>query len=107
MRRISVFVIVLAFGVGAAATLGKWIRQDASFRINRVNKDAGKTTNGAFRDGLYQGQLAATRGSEPHIATGRWAADQDRASFTEGYQQGYAESLAVRASAINSFRRSE
>ena len=107
MRSLSVFVLVLAFGVGAAATLGSWIRQDASFRVHRVNKDAGRTTNGAFRDGLYQGELAATRGSEPHIATGRWAANQDRVSFTEGYQQGYAESLAVRASAINSFRRSD
>jgi hypothetical protein len=107
MRRLSVFVLVLAFGVGAVATLGNRIRQGASFRVNPANKDVSKTTNGAFRDGLYQGELAATRGSEPHIATGRWAADQDRASFTEGYQQGYAESLAVRASAINSFRRSD
>jgi hypothetical protein len=88
MRRLSVFVLVLAFGVGAAAMAGNWIRQDASFR---VNTDAGNTNNGAFRDGLYQGELAATRGSEPHIATGRWA----------------AESLAIRVSAVNGFRRSE
>ena len=107
MRRLSAFVLVLAFGVGAAATLGSWIRQDASFRVHRVNKDAGRTTNGAFRDGLYQGELAATRGSESHIAAGRWAAEQDRASYTEGYRQGYAEFLAVRASAIKNFRRSE
>jgi len=54
-------------------------------------------TNGAFRDGLLLGKGEAKRGAEAHISAGRWAADQDRASFTEGYQQGYAESSTARA----------
>jgi len=162
MRRL-LFVLVLALGVGAAATLRNAIRQGASLSATR---SADEATDGAFRDGLYQGELAATRGgaprisggrwamdknresfavgyehgytefsnissttshaingafrdglflgalaakrgTQPHIATGRWAATQDRTSFKEGYQQGYAESSVLRSSAFNGLRRSE
>jgi hypothetical protein len=63
-------------------------------------------TNGAFRDGLFLGAQAAKRGAEPHIASGRWPTDQDRDSFAEGYRQGYAESSAIQASAVNRLPRS-
>jgi hypothetical protein len=47
------------------------------------------TTNAAFRDGLYQGKLAADEGRQFHIATARWSKSQDRASFAAGYRQSY------------------
>ncbi len=101
MRRL---LFVLALGVSTTAMLRSGIRQDVPLSANR---DAGETTDGAFRDGLYLGRLAAQRGSEPHIASGRWATDRGRASFTEGYQQGYSESLAVQAAGASLTRGSE
>jgi hypothetical protein len=62
------------------------IRQEACLS---VNGDASKSTDGAYRDGLYHGELAAQRGSAVHVTSGRWAADQDRTSFAAGYEQGY------------------
>ncbi len=104
MKRLFVFVLVFAFCLGTAAMLRSLTRQGTSVTTNR---STGDTTSGPFRDGLYLGELAAARGSAPHIAFGRWAADKDRASFTKGYQQGYDESLAIRASAGHGLRRSE
>ena len=72
-----------------------------------ANNDAAHATNAAFRDGLFLGTLTARRGGEYHAATGRWATDGDRASFTAGYRQGYEEILAVRSSVGNGFRQSE
>ncbi len=48
---------------------------------------------GAFRDGLYLGKLAAENGGPPRLAIGRWSTDRDRAMFTAGYRGGYNASL--------------
>jgi hypothetical protein len=48
----------------------------------------------AFRDGLYLGRLAAQDGRPERPSTGRWSSQQDRASFTAGYQRGYNDVLA-------------
>jgi hypothetical protein len=94
MRTFSVFVIALAMGTGLGATLES--------RSKEVVARAGMDTsaaivaganNAAFRDGLYQAKLSVERGRGVHIATGRWASDEDRVSFAAGYQQGYAQSL--------------
>jgi hypothetical protein len=50
-------------------------------------------TDGAFRDGLYLGKLAAEGGQPLRPAIGRWSSAQDRAMFTAGYHRGYNESL--------------
>jgi hypothetical protein len=49
--------------------------------------------DGAFRDGLYLGKLAAKGGQPLRLAIGRWSTDQDRAMFTAGYRRGYNEPL--------------
>jgi hypothetical protein len=51
--------------------------------------------NAAYRDGLFQGKLARVRGSEPHVAVGRWSTDADRSAFTTAYQQAYTEPVSV------------
>jgi hypothetical protein len=51
-------------------------------------------TDGAFRDGLYLGRLAAESGAAPRVVAGRWATEADRASFTAGYHKGYDDFLA-------------
>ena len=91
MRRL---LFVLALAMGAAAMLRSAIAQGESLIVTR---GAGEAIDGAFRDGLFQGELAATRGSTRHISRGRWAADKDRASFSEGYRQGYAVRQARRS----------
>lgn len=50
--------------------------------------------NGAFRDGLYLGKLAADNGQPRRPPVGRWSTEQERAIFTSGYARGYIESLA-------------
>jgi len=47
--------------------------------------------DGAYRDGLYLGKLAAESGQPPRAAIGRWATDQDRFMFGAGYRRGYSE----------------
>jgi hypothetical protein len=54
-----------------------------------------QSANGAFRDGLYLGELDAKQGNGQHIASGRWSRGEDRASFVDGYNRAYgAVSLA-------------
>lgn len=97
MKKLSLFVIVLALSLGVAAILRVAVQQQAS-----LSPDANvRATDGAFRDGIFLGGLAARGGHEPHIAVGRWATDRDRMSFAAGYRQGYSEFLAVRATVNN------
>jgi hypothetical protein len=80
----------IVIGLGATATLA----------INPRSLNPGTTAevrlaaDGAFRDGLYLGKLAAERGQPLRLAVGRWSTDQDRSMFTAGYRRGYNESLA-------------
>jgi hypothetical protein len=67
------------------------------YSANLLTDDVAKaqSTNGAFRDGLYLGELDAKQGNGQHIASGRWSTGQDRASFVDGYSRAYdAVSLA-------------
>jgi hypothetical protein len=59
--------------------------------------DAQLASDGAFRDGLYIGKLAAGRGRPQHPLTGRWSTEKDRASFAAGYRRGYDDFLASAA----------
>ena len=72
-----------------------------------ANGNLAQITDGAFRDGLYLGRLAAEGGSEPHVAIGRWATAEDRSSFTAGYHRGYSELLASRAELDNRARQTK
>ena len=45
----------------------------------------------AFSDGVFLATLDFQRGRRPHLASGRWSTDQDRASFIAGYEQTYRE----------------
>lgn len=56
--------------------------------------DARLAADGAYRDGLYMGRLAAQSGRPLRPVTGRWSTSQDRASFAAGYTRGHNEALA-------------
>jgi hypothetical protein len=71
-----------------------------------TNNQAAHDTNAAFRDGKFLGSLAAARGEEVHIAAGRWATENDRTLFTEGYERAYSDS-AVQTARNSHFRASE
>ncbi len=90
MNRVSLFASVIALSMGTASV----------FQANRqpnslsASESISHITDGAFRDGLYLGRLAAENGVAPHVVRGRWATEADRASFTAGYQKGYEAFLA-------------
>ena len=98
MKKLSLFTIVIALCLGAAAMIQSGRGSDGwqSSSIQTV-----RATSAPFRDGLYLGKLAAERGSESHISSGRWATEADRAAFTAGFQQGYHDGLVRLASEAN------
>lgn len=103
MTRLSFFTSVIAIGLGMVSGL-QTVRRPYT---PSANDNASQATDGAFRDGLYLGKLAADRGAESHIAIGRWATAEDRASYTAGYQRGYNEVLASRVAPLNRGRQAE
>jgi len=96
MKKISLYVLVIALSAGSAATVQK-------VRRTKANPDIPPSVdaNGAFRDGLYLGKLAARKGEQPHVAIARWARDEDRAAFREGYERGFGQTLIDRETTEN------
>jgi len=82
------FLIYVAIATGlGASTIGVF--------TSSVKPEAGAearfASDGAFRDGLYLGKLAAENGQPERLAVGRWSTGQDRALFTAGYRRGYSQ----------------
>ncbi len=94
MKTLLTFALVVGLGTGAAFMLAS----DHSKQFANPTASA-QLTDGAFRDGVYLGRLAAQSGGEHHVSVGRWASAQDRSSFSAGYEQGYSEFLASRVGA--------
>jgi hypothetical protein len=88
MKTIFALSLLLVLGIG-------WVSGVHATQSTNISPAAihNRNADGAFRDGLYLGRLAAQRGVQPHITAGRWSTPQDRASFTAGYQTGYAGML--------------
>jgi hypothetical protein len=85
MNRVSLFASVIALSMGTVSVFHVQ-RQPNSLS---ASENVSHATDGAFRDGLYLGRLAAENGVAPHVVRGRWATEADRASFTAGYLRGY------------------
>jgi hypothetical protein len=89
MTKIFVYVSALVIGLGTTAMVA----------INHSNAKPNASaeqilaSDGAFRDGLFLGKLAAESGQPLRAAIGRWSRDQDRSMFAAGYLRGYNESL--------------
>jgi hypothetical protein len=90
MEKLFTFALAIVVCLGTTAMLA------TSGRVTRQSQspDLKMVSDGAFRDGLYVGKLAAERGGPQHPLTGRWSNERDRASFLEGYQRGYRDFLA-------------
>ncbi len=91
MDRIFTFALALAVCFGTTAML--------SFNRKTANEqqvaDAQAASDGAYRDGLYVGRLAAQQGRPMRSPVGRWSTEKDRASFDAGYRRGYSASLSA------------
>jgi hypothetical protein len=83
--------IVLALGVTATLAVSPSNVKSAT------TSEASLAVDGAFRDGLYLGKLAAASREQPRVAVGRWSTAQDRLQFAAGYRRGYDEALATNA----------
>src|SRR5690349_1072911 len=93
MKRLPLFASTVALGLG----IFPMVQGNHHHKLANDQADPAYALNGAFRDGLYLGKLAASAGERSHAAVGRWATSEDRASFSDGYSVGYEEILANRA----------
>ena len=103
MKILPLYAAVIALSLVPMSMLSG----DRQHNSPNANGNVAQITDGAFRDGLYLGRLAAEGGSEPHVAVGRWATAEDRSSFTAGYHRGYSELLASRAELDNRARQTK
>lgn len=55
---------------------------------------ASQTSDAAYRDGIYIGKIHAERGTQPHVASGRWNDEKDRQNFAAGYWKAYQQTFA-------------
>jgi hypothetical protein len=103
MKILPLYAAVIALGLVPMSMLSG----DHHHYNSTANSSVAQITDGAFRDGLYLGRLAAEGGSEPPVAIGRWATAEDRSSFTAGYHRGYSELLASRSELDNRMRQTK
>src|SRR6266705_6331295 len=94
MHKFLTFALAIAVCLGTTAMLANSGRAAR----DRQSVNAETASDGAFRDGLYQGRLAAERGRPQRPLVGRWSKERDRASFAAGFQRGYNDFLASAAS---------
>jgi hypothetical protein len=90
MNKVSLFAAMIVLSMGTASVFHAHRQPN----FPSANENVSHITDGAFRDGLYLGRLAAENGVAPHVVSGRWATEADRASFTAGYHKGYEAFLA-------------
>ncbi|HEX4785282.1 MAG TPA: hypothetical protein VH350_13140 [Candidatus Sulfotelmatobacter sp.] len=90
MEKIFILALALAVSAGTTAMLAN-SGNTTSHPQSHMTKMA---SDGAFRDGLYIGKLAAKRRQPQSPPIGRWSNERGRASFVDGYRRGYTAVLA-------------
>lgn len=85
MSNFVTWVLALGMCLGTTATLAIHYPGSRSVR----SSDSQLALDGAYRDGLYIGKLAARRGRTSRPPIGRWSGEKDRASFRAGYEHSY------------------
>ena len=83
--------LFLTIGIAVGLVVG------LSARSPQVDTHNRQATDAAFRDGMFQAKLDVQSGRKPHVASGRWNTNADRALFIAGYQQGYREAFEAHA----------
>jgi hypothetical protein len=90
MNKLFTFALAIVVCLGTIALLANGGRSARQGRTQTAQMEA----DGAFRDGLYVGRLAAESGRPLRPAIARWSGEQDRVLFVAGYTRGYNDSLA-------------
>lgn len=103
MSNLSTYTLAIAVCLGTTALLA--ISNHTVKPI--VSAELRLAADGAFRDGLYLGRLAAKRGQPSRPGIGRWSTDQDRSMFAAGYRRGYDASLASAAANVKQSQTTE
>lgn len=85
MSNALTWVLALAVCLGTSATLATHYPGAQPGR----SPESQLALDGAYRDGLYIGKLAAERGRESRPPIGRWVGEKDRAAFLAGYEHAY------------------
>jgi hypothetical protein len=93
MKNITLLALVLIVA-GVAAEIAKTRAIDLEITASACE------INAAFRDGAFQGKLAAERGDIPHLSVARWSTNADRALFASGYEEAYVNTLSQNASSL-------
>jgi len=91
MGKLFTFALAIAISLGTVM-----VAHNNRAALSSASTETSFDTEGAFRDGLYLGKLAAAQGQARRPAIGRWSADRDRSLFAVGYHRGYDEALAGR-----------
>jgi hypothetical protein len=95
MNKVLTYGLAMVVGLGTTALLatsGRATPQTETADAESVDvqgADAQMAIDGAFRDGLHLGRLAAADGRELRPPIGRWSNERDRAAFVVGYRRGY------------------
>jgi hypothetical protein len=91
MNRFLVAALAVAVSIGTTAVLANGNHARAANQ-GEMNSDA----DGAYRDGIFVGRLAAERGQASRPPVGRRSSERDRVSFAAGYRRGYGRGGAER-----------
>ena len=83
MSNLVTWILALAVSLGTTAALA--VHYPGSQR-GRASESL-LALDGAYRDGLYVGKLAAESGRRSRPPIGRWSGEKDRASFLAGYER--------------------
>jgi hypothetical protein len=72
MNKLAAYALVMSASIGTSAMLGNLKRATSP----DASAESRLAANGAFRDGMYLGKLAAENGRLPLPAVGRWSTEQ-------------------------------
>lgn len=78
----------LTAGLALGLVLGIFVRTPTA-----TSHNSSQMADAAFRDGSYVASLDAQNGKKPHLMSGRWNSNADRAMFIVGYEQTYQEAV--------------
>jgi hypothetical protein len=85
MSNFITWVLALAVSLGTTAALAVHYPGSQPGRAS----ESQLALDGAYRDGLYVGKLAAESGRRSRAPIGRWSSERDRAAFLAGYESTY------------------
>ncbi len=91
---------IISLAVALALSASAFLTHSSSALNPADNSEVRFADDGAFRDGLYLGKLAAQSHVVQRAAIGRWSNDQDRASFAAGYRLGYEQNKLLQANSL-------